>query len=88
MKSIEKIIQQTDDQEVSKINWTNAWSKKYPVLSTYQEQVDIPKYAKEIRKMLSQLEQDYHFSKQDAMLVLFLNFNFKFVIMNMSRKLA
>ena len=70
MKRIEKIIQQTDDQEVSKINWTNAWSKKYPVLATYQEQVDIPKYAKEIRKMLSQLEQDYHFSKQDAMLVL------------------
>ena len=70
MKSIEKIIQQTDDQEVSKINWTSAWSKKYPVLATYQEQVDIPKYAKEIRKMLSQLEQDYHFSKQDAMLVL------------------
>lgn len=70
MKRIEKIIQQTDDQEVSKVNWTSAWSKKYPVLATYQEQVDIPKYAKEIRKMLSQLEQDYHFSKQDAMLVL------------------
>lgn len=70
MKRIEKIIQQTDDQEVSKVNWTNVWSKKYPVLATYQGQVDIPKYAKEIRKMLSQLEQDYHFSKQDAMLVL------------------
>ena len=27
MKRIEKIIQQTDDQEVSKVNWTNAWSK-------------------------------------------------------------
>ena len=58
-----------DVEKLKNLN-SKAVSQNQKNLANDQEQVDIPKYAKEIRKMLSQLEQDYHFSKQDAMLVL------------------
>ena len=70
MKSIEKIIQQTDDQEVSKINWTNAWSKKYPVLETYQNKINVKDYEKKVYELITSLMSDYGYSYQDAMLIL------------------
>ena len=45
IKEIEEIIKNTDEEKESKINWTNAWSKKYPVLKNYTQQVDISKYS-------------------------------------------
>lgn len=54
----------------AKINWTNAWSKKYPVLATYQNKVDILKYAIEIRKMLDNLGDEYGYNTLDSMLIL------------------
>ena len=70
MEKIEEIIQKTNEQNQSKIDWTKAWSSKYPILKTYQNEVDIPKYAKEIGNMLTELEKIYHYSELDAMLVL------------------
>lgn len=70
MKKIEKIIQNTNEQNQSEVDWTKVWSRKYPVLKTYQKEVDIPKYEKEIRKMLTELEENYHYNELDAMLVL------------------
>lgn len=70
MNEIKTTINNTNEDNVNKINWTKVWSKKYPVLNTYQEQVNIEKYAKEIRRLLAQLEQDYNYSELDAMLVL------------------
>lgn len=70
MKSIEKIISQTNEKNQEQVNWTKAWSAKYPILKTYQKEVDIEKYAREIRKMLNSLQKDYNYSDLDAMLVL------------------
>lgn len=70
MKQIEEIIRNTTEQEQEKVDWTKAWSTKYPVLATYQKEVDIPKYAAEIRRMFTELQADYNYSEQDAMLVL------------------
>lgn len=70
MKKIEEIIKNTTEENQNKINWTKAWSTKYPVLNTYQKEVDIPKYAKDLRNMLNELQDTYHYSKLDAMLVL------------------
>lgn len=69
-KEIEEVIKNTDEKKESKINWTKAWSKKYPILVRYQKEVDIPKYAKEIRRLFDDLEKEYGYSKLDAMLVL------------------
>lgn len=70
LKEIEEVIKKTDDKKVDKIDWTNAWSKKYPVLGTYQGMVDIAEYATKIRQMLTKLEIDYDFNELDSMLVL------------------
>lgn len=70
MKPIEEIIRNTTEESQTKVDWTKAWSTKYPVLVAYQKEVDIPRYAAEIRRMLTDLQTDYGYSEQDAMLVL------------------
>lgn len=70
MDSIEQIIQNTTEENQSKTDWTKAWSTKYPVLKTYQNEVDIPHYAARIREMFADLMDQYGYSELDAMLVL------------------
>ena len=70
MNTIEEIIRNTTEENVEKTDWTKAWSGKYPVLETYQSEVDIPAYSYEIRRLLAKLREDYGYSDLDAMLVL------------------
>lgn len=70
LKEIEHVIKNTDEKKEAKVDWTNAWSKKYPVLATYQQVVNIDGYASVIRKMLEQLKMDYRYNDLDSMLVL------------------
>ncbi len=70
MDEITNIIRNTDEKSQEKVDWTKAWSTKYPVLKAYQQEVDIPRYASEIRKMFTSLQNDYGYSELDAMLVL------------------
>ena len=70
LKEIEHIIKNTDEKKEAKVDWTNAWSKKYPVLATYQQVVNIDGYASVIRKLLEQLKMDYGYNDLDSMLVL------------------
>lgn len=44
--------------------------EKYPVLIRYQQEVNIPDYARRIDGMLDELKREYRYSEQDAMLVL------------------
>ncbi len=68
--NIEETIRNTNEENESKIDWTNAWSKKYPVLATYQQKVNVSKYSSIIRQMLDSLANDYGYSELDSMLVL------------------
>ena len=70
MEDIEKVIKHTNAENQDKVDWTKAWSKKYPVLATYINKVDVEKYAKEIRNLLESLQQEYQYTELDAMLVL------------------
>lgn len=70
MESIEKIIKNTTEENQSKTDWTKAWSTRYPVLKRYQQEVDIPVYAEQIRAMFTDLQEKYGYSELDAMLVL------------------
>ena len=64
--SIEQIIRETTEENQSKTDWTKAWSTRYPILKTYQAEVDIV----QIRAILTALEVTHGYSEQDAMLVL------------------
>ena len=70
MDKIENIIRNTTEENQSKTDWTKAWSTKYPVLKRYQQEVDIPVYAEQIRAMFTDLQEKYGYSELDAMLVL------------------
>ena len=50
MDQITKIKKNTTEENQEKVDWTKAWSTKYPVLKTYQNEVDVQAYAKEIRR--------------------------------------
>ena len=69
-KEIEDVIKNIDEKKEGKVDWTNAWGKKYPVLLTYPNVVDIDKYSKAIRQRIDSLVNDYGYSKLDSMLVL------------------
>lgn len=70
MKQIDLIIKHTDESNQNQVDWTKAWSSKYSVLKTYQSDVDISKYANQLRIMMNELQNSHGYSKQDAMLVL------------------
>ena len=70
LKEIEQTIENTNEEKESKIDLTSAWGKKYPVLVTYQNKVNISKYALEIRNMLNSLNIEYGYNTLDSMLVL------------------
>lgn len=70
MKNIEKIIKNTNEQNQNKVDWSKAWSKKYPVLETYQNKINVKDYEKKLNELITSLMNDYGYSYQDAMLIL------------------
>ena len=65
-----KKIARTSEKTEQKIDWTKMWGKKYPVLTTYQEKVDIGHYAAALEELLQSLKTSYGYNDLDAMLVL------------------
>lgn len=70
MKTIQNFIQKTDDSISEKIDWNATWSKKYPIIKTYKEEVDVEKYKNALSIILDELKQEYNYSEVDAVLVL------------------
>ncbi len=70
MQEIQEVIDRTSDSLTEKIDWTNAWSKKYPVLAAYKDEVEIQRYVKELNRLLADLEKKYGYSELDSFLVL------------------
>lgn len=69
-EEIESIIKKTNTKTQDKINWTKVWSKKYPILETYQNKVNIKKYENYLNNILTELQTKYNYNRLDAMLVL------------------
>lgn len=70
VKEIEDIIEKTDEKLQNKIDWTAVWSKKYPILATYQKEVNTVPYAEELTRLLTDLEKRYGYTRLDSLLVL------------------
>lgn len=70
MKNIEKIIRNINEENQNKVNWSKLWSKKYPVLETYQNKINVKDYEKKVNELITSLMSDYGYSYQDAMLIL------------------
>lgn len=70
LKEIEQVIENTSEEKQKKVDWTKVWGKKYPILTTYQQTVEVSHYASGIRELLDKLKKDYGYSDVDALLVL------------------
>ena len=69
-EEIESIIKKANTKNKDKINWNKVWSKKYPILETYQNKVNIKKYENDLNNILTELQTKYNYNCLDAMLVL------------------
>ena len=70
VKEIQEVIEKTTEETQKKIDWSAMWAKKYPVLASYPQEVNLEDYVPGLKSMLARLEQDYHYNRQDAFLVL------------------
>ena len=70
VKEIEEVIERTSEETQKKIDWTQMWAKKYPVLTEYPAQVRMEEYTASLRAMLDKMKADYGYSELDAFLVL------------------
>ena len=70
VQEIEEVIQRTTEETQQKIDWTKLWGKKYPVLTTYPQQVNLDHYTPQLEGMLAKLKGEYGYSDEDAFLVL------------------
>jgi transcriptional regulator with XRE-family HTH domain len=55
---------------VDEIDWTSAWSKKYPILASYQGVQGIDTYCEKLSKLYDDFKKEFNFDDQDTALVL------------------
>lgn len=55
---------------MDEIDWTNAWSKKYPILASYQGIKGINTYVEKISQLYDTCKEEFNFNDMDTVLVL------------------
>lgn len=70
LNDIKEVIAKTSEEKQAKVDWTSVWAEKYPVLTTYQQNVQLDDYVPKMKEMLQSLKKDYGYNDQDAFLVL------------------
>lgn len=55
---------------VDEIDWTSAWAKKYPILSTYQGINGINSYVEKVSNMYEEFKGEFSLTDQDTALIL------------------
>ncbi len=70
VREIQQMIERASEEVEDKIDWTSAWGKKYPILLSYQSQVNTDNYAVRLGIMIDELKKEYGYNDLDAFLVL------------------
>jgi len=55
---------------VDEIDWTSAWSKKYPILASYQGVEGINTYCEKISELYDTFKNEFNFNDVDTVLIL------------------
>ncbi|WP_461612050.1 helix-turn-helix domain-containing protein [Clostridium sp. Marseille-QA1073] len=55
---------------VDEIDWTSAWSKKYPILASYQGIEGINTYCEKVYELYDTLKNEFNFNDVDTVLIL------------------
>lgn len=67
---VQQAIERTSGTLEEKIDWTKAWGKKYPILLSYRQDVNVENYAAKLDALLMDLRNEYGYSELDAFLIL------------------
>lgn len=70
VKEIEEAINKVSEKTQKEVDWTKLWGKKYPVLLSYPQTVDIAYYQKALQQLLDQLQAEQKYNRTDSFLVL------------------
>ena len=65
-----RVVENTSQKTVEKVDWNKVWSKQYPILAQYKAIVKVDDYNGHLEKMLDQLSEEYGLNELDAFLVL------------------
>lgn len=65
-----QMVESVSDEAQARIDWNKVWSKKYPVLAVYHQNVRLQDYAPQLREMLTRLQVEYGYNSTDTVLVL------------------
>ena len=69
-RQAQEMIDSVSEKAQARVDWNKVWSKKYPVLASYQQTVRAEDYAPALRQLLARLRADYGYSETDALLLL------------------
>lgn len=58
------------EQIAEEIDWSAAWSKKYPILASYQNIENINKYVKKIDELYEECKDEFMLSDENTVLIL------------------
>ena len=70
VQEIQDAIDRTSQAAADKIDWTKAWSKKYPILARYPDEVETGPYMTALSELLDDLKKRYNYEELDSFLVL------------------
>lgn len=55
---------------VDEIDWTKAWSEKYPILASYQGMTGVNPYSRRISQLYDDFKKEFGFDDTDTVLIL------------------
>lgn len=70
VQELERVVRNTSEEVQQKVDWNKLWAEQYPVLASYQQEVDVDQYTPALRELLRKLSADHGYSELDAFLVL------------------
>lgn len=70
VKELERVVRNSNEEISKKIDWTQLWAEKYPILASYQHEVKIDDYILPLKELLQKLSIEYGYSDLDSFLVL------------------
>lgn len=70
VQELERVVRNTSEEVQQKVDWNKLWAEQYPVLASYQKEVDVDQYTPALRELLRKLSADHGYSELDAFLVL------------------
>ena len=69
LKEIAEIVANTSEEKEARIDWSSAWSKRYPILKTYRSMPGTEEYLDRISALCARVKAEFGLSGPDTFLV-------------------